>query len=311
MTTLRSGLRARWVKIAGRRGLDERAAQAAREAHALVHDVGAGRPEDLGRLGVVDDLDADLLEEGVGVGLDLLETLGGDDLHRGPARGSGRGDAPWPGTGGPPAAPRDHVVPDHPSSRRPPPSIRPSAPARRAPGVDHVMVPTHDVVRKGWRLGGVAARGPGARLAPVPAPSRAVPARAEPGARPRPDRPHSGRRRPRRVTWTSGARVEALDASRSSTQRTRVTRPPGGRSKRVCGQGGRADEAGVRPPGGRSERVCGQGTPLAGDHAAEPRVRPVDDRSGYTGRGRRAPGTTPPRTRSPGPSPCAAWTNPP
>ena len=45
-------------------------------------DVGAGAAEDLGRLGEVDDLDADLLEEGVGVGLDLLEALGRDDLDR-------------------------------------------------------------------------------------------------------------------------------------------------------------------------------------------------------------------------------------
>ena len=64
------------------RGLDERAAHAAREADPLAFDVGAGGAEDLGRLGEVDDLDADLLEEGVGVGLDLLEALGRDDLDR-------------------------------------------------------------------------------------------------------------------------------------------------------------------------------------------------------------------------------------
>ena len=64
-----------------RRGrLDDRAAHAAREADALAGDVGAGAPEDLGRLREVDDLDADLFEEGVGVGLDLLEALGRDDL---------------------------------------------------------------------------------------------------------------------------------------------------------------------------------------------------------------------------------------
>ena len=50
-----------------RRGLDDRAAHAAREADPLALDVGAGAAEDLGRLGEVDDLDADLLEEGVGV----------------------------------------------------------------------------------------------------------------------------------------------------------------------------------------------------------------------------------------------------
>ena len=72
---------------ARRGGLDERAAQPALEAHPLAVDVGSGPPEDLGRLGVVDDLDADLLEEGVGVGLDRREALLGDDLDRGQPAG--------------------------------------------------------------------------------------------------------------------------------------------------------------------------------------------------------------------------------
>ena len=82
MTTLRASLRARWVKTRGAVACDERAAHPAREAHPLAVDVGAGAAEDLDRLGVVDDLDADLLEEGVGVVLDLLEALGRDDLDR-------------------------------------------------------------------------------------------------------------------------------------------------------------------------------------------------------------------------------------
>ena len=74
-----------------RRGrLDERAAHAAREADALAGDVGAGAAEDLGRLGEVDDLDADLFEEGVGVGLDLFEALGRDDLDGREAAGQVR-----------------------------------------------------------------------------------------------------------------------------------------------------------------------------------------------------------------------------
>ncbi len=69
---------------------DDRAAHAAREPDALAGHVGAGAAEDLGRLGEVDDLDADLREQGVGVGLDLLEALGRDDLDRGQAAGQVR-----------------------------------------------------------------------------------------------------------------------------------------------------------------------------------------------------------------------------
>ena len=65
-----------------RRGLDQLAAHAALEADAGALDVGAGPAEDLDRLGEVDDLDADFLEEGVGVVLDGLEALGGHDLDR-------------------------------------------------------------------------------------------------------------------------------------------------------------------------------------------------------------------------------------
>ncbi len=85
--TLRASLRARWVKIRGAVAWTNRSAHAAREADALALDVGAGAAEDLGRLGEVDDLDPDLLEEGVGVGLDLLEAFGRDDLDRGQLAG--------------------------------------------------------------------------------------------------------------------------------------------------------------------------------------------------------------------------------
>ena len=66
----------------GRAGLDQRAAHPALEADARALHVGAGSAEDLDRLGEVDDLDADLLEQRVGVVLDRLEALGGDDLDR-------------------------------------------------------------------------------------------------------------------------------------------------------------------------------------------------------------------------------------
>ena len=62
-------------------GLDDLPAHPALEADPGALDVGTGRPEDLGRLGVVDDLDADLLEERVGVVLDRFEALGRDHLH--------------------------------------------------------------------------------------------------------------------------------------------------------------------------------------------------------------------------------------
>ena len=65
-----------------RAGLDQLAAHPALEADARALDVGAGRAEDLDRLGEVDDLDPDFLEERVGVVLDGLEALGGDDLDR-------------------------------------------------------------------------------------------------------------------------------------------------------------------------------------------------------------------------------------
>ena len=58
-----------------RRGLHDLAAHAAREAHAVAVDVGAGVAEALERRRVVADLDADLLEDRVGVVLDDLEPL--------------------------------------------------------------------------------------------------------------------------------------------------------------------------------------------------------------------------------------------
>ena len=95
-----------------RRGVDERPAQAAREADAHPVGVGAGGAEDVDRLGVVDDLDADLFEQRVRVVLDGLEALGRDDLDRRELAGqvrerlqplreplglSGRTSAPHPG----------------------------------------------------------------------------------------------------------------------------------------------------------------------------------------------------------------------
>jgi hypothetical protein len=62
--------------------LDQLAAHATLEPYARALHVGARRSEDVDRLRVVDDLDADLLQEGVGVVLDRFETLGRDDLDR-------------------------------------------------------------------------------------------------------------------------------------------------------------------------------------------------------------------------------------
>ena len=67
---------------ARRRRLDQRAAHAAREADPRAIHVGAGTTEDPDRIREVDDLDPDLLEERVGVRLDLLEAAGRHDLDR-------------------------------------------------------------------------------------------------------------------------------------------------------------------------------------------------------------------------------------
>ena len=97
--TLRAGLRARWVKTRGAVAVTiERHMPRGKRTRCPV-DVGAGAAEDLDRLGEVDDLDADLLEEGVGVVLDLLEALGRDDLDRRRASGSGRAACPGSGRG--------------------------------------------------------------------------------------------------------------------------------------------------------------------------------------------------------------------
>ena len=64
----------------GRAGPDDLAAHASREADARAGHVGAGASKDLEGLREVADLDADLLEQGVGVVLDQLEALGRDHL---------------------------------------------------------------------------------------------------------------------------------------------------------------------------------------------------------------------------------------
>ena len=55
---------------ARRAGLHDLAAHAAREAHALALDVGAGVLQDLQRLRVVAEIDADFFQDGVGVVFD-------------------------------------------------------------------------------------------------------------------------------------------------------------------------------------------------------------------------------------------------
>src|SRR5579871_2988255 len=57
------------------RPLHDRATHAAREVHALTLDVGAGLLPDLDRLGVVAKIDADLLEDGIGVALEQLKSF--------------------------------------------------------------------------------------------------------------------------------------------------------------------------------------------------------------------------------------------
>ncbi len=66
----------------GSRRLHDLPGEAAREAHALAVDVGTRVPEQLQRLGRVAELDADLLEHGVGVLLDQREVLFREHLER-------------------------------------------------------------------------------------------------------------------------------------------------------------------------------------------------------------------------------------
>ena len=74
-------------ELARRGRLHELAGEAAREADALAVDVGAGVGEELERVGVVAEVDPDLLEDRVGVVLDQREALLGQDLERGRACG--------------------------------------------------------------------------------------------------------------------------------------------------------------------------------------------------------------------------------
>ena len=82
ISTLRSGLRAYWVNWRGARRLDDLAAHPAREADAHAVDVGAGVVQQPQRLGVAAELDADLLEDRVGVVLDERQALLAEDLER-------------------------------------------------------------------------------------------------------------------------------------------------------------------------------------------------------------------------------------
>ena len=69
-------------ELARRGCLDDLAAHPAREAHALALDVGSAVAQDAERLGVVAELDADLLEDRVGVVLDGREALLVENLER-------------------------------------------------------------------------------------------------------------------------------------------------------------------------------------------------------------------------------------
>ena len=77
-------------ELARRGRLDDLAAHPAREADALAVDVGAGVAEQAERVGVAAELDADLLEDRVGVVLDEREALLAEDLERGELPGQER-----------------------------------------------------------------------------------------------------------------------------------------------------------------------------------------------------------------------------
>jgi len=67
-------------EFARSRALHQRAAHAAREMHALALHVGARGFPDLQRLGVIAKIDADLLENGVGVLLHQRQAFFVQDL---------------------------------------------------------------------------------------------------------------------------------------------------------------------------------------------------------------------------------------
>ena len=69
-------------ELARRAGLHDRAAHPAREADAHAVDVGAGVVQQSNRLGVAPELEADLLEDRVGVLLDERQALLAEDLER-------------------------------------------------------------------------------------------------------------------------------------------------------------------------------------------------------------------------------------
>ena len=88
--TLFAGLRAYWVNDRGAVAWTIWRHMPAREADALALDVGAGVVEQPERLGVAAELDADLLEDRVGVVLDEREALLVEDLERGERAGQER-----------------------------------------------------------------------------------------------------------------------------------------------------------------------------------------------------------------------------
>ena len=77
-----ASFRAYWVNWRGARRLDDRAAHPAREADPLAVDVGARLPQQPERVRVAAEVDADLLEDRVGVLLDQREALLAEDLER-------------------------------------------------------------------------------------------------------------------------------------------------------------------------------------------------------------------------------------
>ena len=167
ISTFRSGLRAYWVNWRGARRLDDLAAHPAREADPLAVDVGAGVAQQRERLGVAAELEADLLEDRVGVVLDERQALLAEDLERRERAGQERdvlgvGRQPERLAGGPAAAAPPRAVssisrpPCVPTATAPAPSSlvagvgagRRRSPARRVAAAST----TRRQVREGGRL---------------------------------------------------------------------------------------------------------------------------------------------------------------
>ena len=206
-------------ELARRGGLDDRAAHPAREPDALAVDVGAGLAQQSEGLGVAAEVEADLLEDRVGVLLDERQALLAEDLERRELAGQERdvlgvGGEPDRLAGGSTAAPPALGVS---SISRPPSS--PAATGRASS-------PLVAARRARHRAGPGAALGAGPRPAPgsgrrpscagTPSPRRSAPGSA---ARPRSRSSRRAGRRPR--SRVRASRRQQRDAARRCRRRCR------------------------------------------------------------------------------------------